>query len=33
MKSWPFWIVGTLSAAGALHLGTVLALAHIAGGH
>lgn len=33
MKSWPFWIAGTLSAAGVLHLGTVLALAQIAGGN
>lgn len=33
MKTWPFWIVGTLAAAGAIHLVSILALAHIAGGH
>jgi hypothetical protein len=32
MKSWPFWIVGTLAGAGAIHLAVVLALAAIAGG-
>jgi hypothetical protein len=32
VKTWPFWIIGTLAAAGAIHLASILALSYIAGG-